>query len=148
MATELIALDNLLAQWGNGPLSQFQPCAHYYEAMDVVLYLQEDVSYRADRVDGFLTLLWHPQEDRAIGVKLKGWGYLFQRLQSILKATGVDLPDSQFVPLISAIEVAVTAGLGEQLVAGNERQRIAKYETAKQIVVGVNFDSRETAFAA
>lgn len=145
MAGELMPLDDLLAQWGNTLGGPFQPCAHYYEAMDSVLYLQEDVSYRADRVDPFLTLLWHPQDDRVVGVKLKGWRYLFQRLQSILQATGVDIPDSHFIRLISAVEVAITAA-GAAIVADTERERIAeKYARAKEIIADVSLDLREAA---
>ena len=33
--------------------SQFQPVAKYYPEMDFMLYLNEDCSYRADRVDQF-----------------------------------------------------------------------------------------------
>jgi hypothetical protein len=148
MSGELMPLDDLLVQWGNTPLEPFQPCAHYYDAMDSVLYLQEDVSYRADRVDTFLTLLWHPQDDRVVGVKLKGWRYLFQRLQSILQASGVEIPDSHFVRLISAIEVAITAA-GPEIVADTERQRIdEKYARAREIVADVRLDVSDIREAA
>ena len=60
-------------------ISPFEPRALYYETMDFLLYLQEDLPYRADRIDPFLTLLWHPYEDRAIGVKIKGFRFLFDK---------------------------------------------------------------------
>ena len=53
------------------PFKVFEACACYYEPMDFILYLQEDVPYRADRIDYFLTLLWHPYEPHAIGIKPK-----------------------------------------------------------------------------
>ncbi len=144
-----MSLDHLLAQWGDIPFTEFDPYARYYEAMDVVLYLQEDVSYRADRVDGYLTLLWHPHEDRAIGVKLKGWRHLFTRLQRIVEATGASLPDSQFVTLISALELALESGQGDDVTADAERVRkAAKYKKALEIVDGVNVDRRELLQAA
>lgn len=83
MALEGTSLDALLSAWGDGELQPFKPVARYYEAMDCVIYLLEDLAYSADRVDGFLTLLWHPHEERLIGVKLKGFRFLFGRLQAI-----------------------------------------------------------------
>src|SRR5216684_613546 len=90
-------------------IKEFTPCARYYETMDLLLYLQEDLSYRADRVDEFLTLLWHPQEDRAIGVKLKGFRFLFQRLKAALAAQNVQLGEGVFMSLVAALEVAMTS---------------------------------------
>lgn len=145
-----VGLSELVSQWGgNAPLGNFKPSARYYEAMDVVLFLQEDLSYRADRVDAHLTLLWHPHEDRAIGVKLKGFRVLFSRLQEHIRSLGIEFPDDRFVPLIAALEVAVTANLGKRIVATAERQRIeGKYQAAKKILADVTVDPSEIPAAA
>jgi|HubBroStandDraft_1064217.scaffolds.fasta_scaffold00104_23 hypothetical protein len=128
-------LKSLTAPGWNGPLGRFEPCARYYDAMDFLLYLQEDLSYRADRVDHYLTLLWHPLEDRAIGVKLKGFRYLFQRIQAIVGTHEINILETDFVPLVSALEVAMTAGLGAATMAvAEQKRREEKYETARKII--------------
>jgi hypothetical protein len=98
-------------------LKTFEPRARYYEPMDFLLYLCEDVAYRADRIDPFLTLLWHPSEDRAIGVKLKGCRFLFDRMRAILGAKRINVTESRFYPFVQALEVAMTAGLGAKVMA-------------------------------
>jgi hypothetical protein len=146
MAADLAALS---FEFESLPKGGFQACARYYEAMDFILYLREDLPYRADRVDRFLTLLWHPSEDRAIGVKLKGFRYLFQHLQAIFRGNGRSLPETDFFPLISALEVAMVAGLAANVIAGEERKRLTKkYGTAKTLVRSVRFDGREIQKAA
>ena len=57
----------------------FRPVARYYPPMDFLLYLKEDCSYRADRVDQFLTLLWHPYKDELVGIKLKGIRFIYEK---------------------------------------------------------------------
>jgi hypothetical protein len=131
------------------PNTPFAAGARYYDPMDYILYIEEDTSYRADRVDRFLTLLWHPYEDRAIGVKLKGFRFIFERMREILHAQGVELAHEEFVPLITAFEVAVTAGLGASVLASTERQRLAeKYAKARELIKTAQFDPRELLQAA
>lgn len=126
----------------------FIPCARYYEPMDMLLYLEEDVSYRADRVDVFLTLLWHPYEDRAIGVKLKGFRFLFERARAILAAQNVRLGEADFLSLVMALEIAMTA-LGSAVMAEAERKRCEEgYERARELLKSVKFDSAPMAMAA
>ena len=153
MLAPLATLDELLADFGESTLGQFLPGARYYEPMDCVIYLKEDVSYRADRVDAFLTLLWHPQEQKAVGVKLKGFHWLFQRWQAYCRdEQDLAVPDEQFVPLVKAIEIALTARLGEILTRGAESDRNEerahieeRYQRAKEIVdsVSVTIQLRE-----
>ena len=122
-------------------ISPFEPRALYYETMDFLLYLQEDVPYRADRIDQFLTLLWHPHEDRAIGVKIKGFRVLFDRVRAILNTKNINVSDG-FVPFVTAIEVAFTAGLGAMITLDAERKRLEEsYETARTLVRSVEFDA-------
>jgi len=88
----------------------FTPVARYYSGMDFVLYLNKDCSYRADRVDEFLTLLWHPTEDNLVGVKLKGFRCLFQAIKKVL-----DFKETDFVPLVKALELAMFGGLASRI---------------------------------
>ena len=158
MIAELATLDELLADFGDGELRPFVPGALYYEPMDCVIYLKEDVSYRADRIDAFLTLLWHPRENKAVGVKLKGFRWLFQRWQAFCQdEKDLTVPDESFVPLVKAIEIALTARLGEMITSDveserkEERARIEKsYQCAREIVdsVTVTVDPREMMEAA
>jgi hypothetical protein len=137
--------------WGH-PTGEFVPCARYYEAMDTLIYLEADLPYRADRVDKFLTLLWHPEKDEAIGVKLKGFRFLFRRLQNFLESTGCKLNDEHFPRVVATLEVAMTAGLGAIITTEAERNRLAeieaKYEKARRLVKEATFDAREVAHAA
>lgn len=131
------------------PSTPFTPSARYYGPMDYILYLEEDTAHRADRVDRFLTLLWHPYEERAIGVKLKGFRFIFERMRQILEAQGTPVGDNAFVPLITAFEVAATAGLGATLMASADRQRLdEKYARARGLIRAVHFDARELLKAA
>jgi hypothetical protein len=120
--------------------------------MDILVYLEEDVPYRADRVDQFLTLLWHPYRDEAVGVKLKGFRFLFQRVQDFVESAGAKLDDSTFVPMVAALEVALTAGLGAVITTDAERARFAelqeKYEKARALIKRATFDTRELAAAS
>jgi hypothetical protein len=127
----------------------FEACACYYEPMDFILYLQEDVPYRADRIDHFLTLLWHPYEPRAIGIKLKGARFIFQRIQAIFRSRGEDIPDSDFMSLVTALEVAMTAGAGAAVTGAVERKRLDEgYQKARELIGNAGFSTQELAAAA
>lgn len=131
------------------PQGDFQACARYYEPMDFLLYLRDDLPYRADRVDSFLTLLWHPYQDQAIGVKLKGFRFLFERMQAIFRAQGRLLLDNDFLPVMSAVEVAMTAGIGSAITDGAERKRLDRsYALARTLTKSARFDPRELRKAA
>lgn len=71
-----ISLDDLLAGWGFEMVGEFKPCVRYYEAMDYLLLLEEDVAYVAEYKTQFLTLLWHPHEKRLVGVKIENYSFL------------------------------------------------------------------------
>jgi hypothetical protein len=101
--------------------------------------LNEDCSYRADRVDQFLTVLWHPHEDRLVGIKLKGFRFLFERIKNVL-----ELDDDQFLPLVKAIEIALVGGVAESIMDEQRQARLKTcYDEARKIAIGVSFDSRE-----
>lgn len=150
------SLDSLLSALEARDPEPFRPVARYYEPMDCVIYLQQDLPCRADRVDIFLTLLWHPREETLIGVKLKGFRFLFRRLQAILDGVQVQVPDKMFVPLIKAIELALTArltalfeeeaGKGEAEVSALQAKRKElerRYQQARDFVHCVSVDARE-----
>ncbi len=128
----------------------FEPCASYIGPMDQIIYLREDESYRADRIDQFLTILWHPHEERVIGIKIKGIRFLFESLQAILKAaTGKSLPSDLFLPLVGAIELALKMRGGEasdRLEKDRATDWLAlnrSYELARGIAEGVSIDTRK-----
>lgn len=105
-------------------IAEFEPMAQYFVGMDYLLYITEDCSYRADRIDGWLTLLRHPAEDRLVGIKLKGFEFIFRQLQAALKAAGSELDDGVFTPMVAVLEVAMVGGLGSEIVNTFERKRI------------------------
>jgi hypothetical protein len=70
MADMTSFMEQLSPSW-DPDSAEFKPVARYYSAMDHILYLKEDCSYRADRVDEWLTLLWHPYKWELVGIKLK-----------------------------------------------------------------------------
>ncbi len=52
-------------------LGEFKAGASYYPDMDWLLMLTEDVAYRADPlVPGVVDVLWHPYENRIVGLKI------------------------------------------------------------------------------
>ncbi|MDE0177893.1 MAG: hypothetical protein OXP36_04790 [Gammaproteobacteria bacterium] len=118
---------------------EFKPVAKYYHAMDFLLYLREDCSYRADRVDPFLTVLYHPYEDRIVGIKLKGFRFLFDQFRKIVE----HLDNEHFLPLVKFVEIALVAGVAEAFIAKNKERIEKSYADAKQLVEGVEFDHRE-----
>ena len=107
--------------------------------MDFLLYLREDCSYRADRVDPFLTVLYHPYEDRIVGIKLKGFRFLFDQFRKIVE----HLDNEHFLPLVKFVEIALVAGVAEAFIAKNKERIEKSYADAKQLVEGVEFDHRE-----
>ncbi|MGH6822731.1 MAG: hypothetical protein ACRECP_04070 [Methylocella sp.] len=107
-------------------LPEFRAGAKYIAPMDCLIYLREDCSYRAIRLDAFRTVLLHPTEDRAVGVKLKGMRFVLERLRAILKSVGVDLSLDK-VNLISLWETACTF-YGDELVANADSERLKQYE--------------------
>jgi hypothetical protein len=152
MEKNLASLEDMLgtAALAEFDFEDFEPCARYYPPMDCVIFLREDVAYRADRIDEFLTLLWHPSEDVAVGVKIKGFRALFNTLSEVAAAAGRSLPEGAFTPLMSAIEVAMTMRVGSALTDKMEASRLeehrrvmALYAQAFKLVGGVTFDPRQ-----
>ncbi len=64
-----LSFDAICHELGVQP-GTFKPVARYHERMDWIEFVNEDVSYRADRINPVLELLWHPQKMKIIGVKI------------------------------------------------------------------------------
>lgn len=127
------AIINLLPEEWRPKPGEFAKVARYYPSMDFVLYVNEDCTYRADRVDTFLTVLWHPTEDRLVGLKLKGFRFLFRQMLAMLRPLNVQVEDRDFFPIVSALEAALVAGVGEAILGEVERGRIhERYEAARK----------------
>ena len=115
----------------------FHPVARYYPPMDFLLYLKEDCSYRADRVDQFLTLLWHPHKEELVGIKLKGLRVVYNRSRDRLAANGVTS-----WPIFALLSEILLTVLAEPLIAALEPQRrdrlLEKYRMAVQFAANEN----------
>ncbi|MEI7511894.1 MAG: hypothetical protein WCK01_00330 [Candidatus Uhrbacteria bacterium] len=108
----------------------FRPVAQYHPEMDCMLYLREDCSYRADRVDLFLTLLWHPYEQRAVGIKLKGFRFLFEQVRRIH-----NLQPEGFISVATALEISLAGGIAETIMNDAARSRVVRlYDEARRVV--------------
>lgn len=95
----------------------FEPASRYFAGMDMFIYLSEDVSYRAERVDGYLTALRHPHDDRIVGLKLKGFRWLFNEVQGQL-----GLADDDFVYLVEVLQI-ILVRVGDELIRDVERRQ-------------------------
>lgn len=68
-----MSLEAFFQQLGIEDIGAFKPCGFYLEPMDELFILTEDCSYRADYKSDYIDLLWHPYEERLVGVKIKGF---------------------------------------------------------------------------
>ncbi|MBK8200450.1 MAG: hypothetical protein IPK75_19045 [Acidobacteria bacterium] len=118
----------------------FKPSAKYNHGLDVLAYRAEGGTCVADRVDGFLTILWDKEQKRIVGIRLKGFRWVFNELKGRFKWT-----DADFLPLVKVLEAVMSDGLGLQIVA-DQRE---KYELAKGCVRNFHLTREElTALAA
>jgi hypothetical protein len=92
--------------------------------MDCLIYLREDCSYRAVRLNPYQTVLLHPYEEKPVGIKLKGITFLCDRLKAVLRATKATGIDPDRIDVIAFWELALTAAADEAIAdAEVERQR-------------------------
>lgn len=115
-----------LAEFGQSKpiqLQEFRPTAKYFAAMDCLIYLREDCAYRAIRLDQMRTVLLHPQDDRAVGVKLKGLNFVKHKLDAILRSFNFNTDD---LPLIALWETAFMAD-GDAATEKADVERRASY---------------------
>lgn len=110
-------LQQLAPSW-DPEAEPFRQAARYYPAMDHLLYLTEDCSYRADRVDEWLTLLWHPHRLDLVGIKLKGIRAIFKGL---LSDPGLDGP------------LLIAELLGEILMSGGAARIMETHEEERRV---------------
>jgi hypothetical protein len=107
--------------------------------MNMVLFLREDCAYRADRVDTWLTVLWHPHEKRLVGIKLKDFHFLFEQARTILS-----LGDSDSLPLIKVLEIALIGGITESMLDGTSEDYIQQlYADARKLVGDAELPPKE-----
>lgn len=125
--------------------AKFQPVATYFPAMDFAIYLKEDCSYREDRIDRGLTLLWHPYEERAVGVRLKGFRAYYEFLRAHVKDLDKKL---SFVSMVAALELSMRTGDGEAIMVDAEaKRRREAYQRARELLLEVTLPSREVEMA-
>ncbi|HKB16325.1 MAG TPA: hypothetical protein VKF62_09670 [Planctomycetota bacterium] len=72
MAEELAELRNLLRRVEEGAVRVPLPSGWYSREGDCVFFFNEDVPYRAERVDDLLTLYRALGSDRIVGAEVKG----------------------------------------------------------------------------
>ncbi|HEY3797753.1 MAG TPA: hypothetical protein VGL58_05320 [Caulobacteraceae bacterium] len=89
--------------------NSFQKATSYFAAMDSLIYLKQNVSYRAVRLSPFVTVLLHPKDDRAIGIKIKGMRHLMERARATLASANITLTDSDVLQVMTILETAITA---------------------------------------
>ena len=70
-------------------------------------------------------------------------------MRAILESGSIDIGERQFVSLVAALEVAVTAGAGDRMVEDAERRRLDEgYTRARSLVAQVRIPSGELGLAA
>ncbi len=93
--------------------AEFKPFARYFPAIDAMLFVREDVSYRAEMIDEqYLTLLWHPWEPRLVGVKLCSMHEVYDLLKSV-----VPWDIGTFEEYMRFYEAGLLAGRGDEMLA-------------------------------
>jgi hypothetical protein len=123
-------LASMMRGEGMADAPPFKPAARYYPEMDHMLFLREDCSYRAERVGPFLDLLWHPDEDRVVGIKL--WIFRFLAGQA-RRIHGLQPTDP--IPVATALEISLAGGVAEGILKGANLARIMQlYEEARQAI--------------
>ena len=121
----------------------YVPTAKYIPAMDCLIYLREDCSYRAVRLNQSLTVLLAPYEDRPVGVKFKGVREMYERLGSIARSLGVQgkMPPLRLVALW---ELAYTEdGEAHTEAAERERQRGLAKRAKAELLSDITVDESE-----
>ena len=123
-------LASLMNGDGMAETPPFKPAAWYYPEMDYVLFQREDCSYRAERVGPFLDLLWHPEEDRVVGIKLSSFRFLAGQARRIH-----DLQPMDPVPVATALEISLAGGMVESFMNKADQSRIVRlYDEARQVI--------------
>jgi hypothetical protein len=106
---------------GGVSIPEYRAVPRYERGMDHLIYLTEDVSYRAEMMHRYLTVLLHPTKDDIVGIKIKGFRFIFERLRGVL-----NLKEADFVPLVRLMEMLVGAGLGDHVMEAEKQRRYAQ----------------------
>ncbi len=115
-------------------LPSFKTTAKYIPGMDCLIYLREDCSYRAVRLNEYTTVLLHPYEETPVGVKFKGVRHLHERASAFLKSLGIK--DRPINSLIAFWEMAYADDGDMHLVdAERGRQRMLAKRARAEILV-------------
>lgn len=115
-------MEQLSPSW-NPDSDGFRPVARYYPAMDHLLYLNEDCTYRADRVDEWLTLLWHPYKWELVGIKLKGIRAIFREF-----LTGPNGVEGDVLPIAELLGLLLMSGGAANIMKAHEGARREKLQ--------------------
>jgi hypothetical protein len=117
----------------------FTPIASYYETMDILIYLNADVSYRAERVDEWLTLLWHPYRKELVGIQLKGFRCACRESAALSR---IAKNDDVFLPLAALVASRFLKEEAEALIEAPMKERrealMRKYDQALVFVAREN----------
>ena len=119
----------------------YLPTAIYYEDGDFLEYIREDIPSVDRRVDEYLTLVVDMFDRHPIGVKLKGFRYLYSRGVS----QGYFRSNQDFISLTALVEKAMTT-IVDSIFGEIERQRA--YEQAIEIAKVDNVHVDRDQFAA
>lgn len=119
------AFNDLIAEAPKEDFSPLEPKAKFFAAMDCLIYLTEDKSYRAVRLSPLVTVLLDPHQDYAIGIKIKGVREMVEAVTAFLRGQEIVQPSFK---LIAVLEYALTLGLGDHLMAEADAQRRKRYE--------------------
>jgi hypothetical protein len=103
------------------------PSAVYLAMMDMFLFVKEPCAYAEDRVDPYLTIFWHPTEDRVVGFKIKGFKYIFNRIRDELNLKD----DGAFVRAYEVLEQVFKFPREES--GKPEQERARDYVVARSI---------------
>lgn len=125
-------MKNLFQSFGvkqsESDFAPLEPVAKYFPPLDCLIYLTEDQPYRAVRLSPLITVLLHPSEDRAIGIKVKGTREVVERVRAILFGHDIKLSDTDVIEVLQLIEVAFTISMGDQLMLEADAARRERYE--------------------
>ncbi len=120
---------------GGGSMPDFKPVAYYDRKMDALMYVNTDCSYKAERIGAYVTILWHPDdENRPVGLKLKGFSLVFGRLVNF----GA-IEESEFESFISWFKLVLAITAEEQLeeikAARLQQARATLMDEAKHVMI-------------
>ena len=133
MATKTQSVERLFADLPKPKTvpEPFKPHARYLADMDMLMFLTEDCSYATERVDAYLSLFWHPTEDRVVGLKLKGFKHVFNKIKDGMGAT-----DEHWVSIYKVLEQVFT-----RLMSESEGAKV-QYTYAKTVAGAAKIDRR------